>query len=259
MYECLIITSGRIGDSHLVTSLYEAAVKKNGILTSLVDAILHAYRVCDAHQKVISYTYQLFTDKYAITSLQYEEILRTLIPHKEYDALCLHIIEKMKEYNRLISIPILNILLNTLDVRFPELTIALIHQTRLNNHYRSFLNIILSREMTKFSEKNNPQGMFVIYREMSNQRLPLNCSELSRVKRVIGELLVRDPEYPFHVREDDHVFSGLFTASWMQQYCKTTEDIPMFARRLCRSNRNKSVELFEGLKYVGQIGNSHSD
>lgn len=56
-YECVIITAGRIGDSHLVTMLYEAAVKKNGQRMSLVDALLHAYRVCDAHQKVISFTY----------------------------------------------------------------------------------------------------------------------------------------------------------------------------------------------------------
>ena len=58
LYECFIITAGRIGDSHLVTTLYESAVKKNGRLTSLVDAVFHAYRVCDAHQKVISYTFQ---------------------------------------------------------------------------------------------------------------------------------------------------------------------------------------------------------
>ena len=223
-----------------------------------MDAILHAYRVCNAHQKVISYTYQLFTDKYAITSLQYEEILRTLISHKEYDSLCLHIIEKMKEHNRHISIPILSILLNTLDVRSPELTIALIHQTRFSKQYRSFLNIILSREMTKFSEKSNPRGMIAIYREMSNQRLPLSGSELSRVKRIIGELLASDPEYPFHIREDDHVFSELVAASWLQQYCKTTEDIHVFAQRVRRSNRNKSVELFEGLKYVGRGGSGRN-
>ena len=106
--------------------------------------------------------------------------------------------------------------------------------------------------MTKFSEKSNPQGMFAIYREMSNQRLPLSRSELSRVKRIIGELLASDPEYPFHIREDDHIFSELFAANWMQQYCKTMEDIPAFAQRVRQSNRNKSIELFEGLKYVGK-------
>ena len=250
MYECLIITLGRIGDSRLVTTLYETAVKKNGILTSLVDAVLHAYRVCNAHQKVISYTYQLFTDNYAITSTQYEEILRTLTPHAEYDSLCQHIINKMKEHNRQISIPILSILLNTLDVRSPSLTISLIRQTRFGEHHQSFLNILLSREMTKFSEKSHPQGMFDIYREMSDQHLPLNISELSRLKRIMNELLESDANYPFNIRVDDHLFTELFTACWMQQYGRTSEGVGIFAERVRRSQRNKTIEFFEGLKYV---------
>lgn len=248
MYECLIITAGRIGDSQLVSTLYESAVKRNGRLTSLIDAILHAYRVCDSHQKMISYVYQLFNENVRITSMQYEDILRTLIVHSEYDSLCDHIIGKMREQNRFISLPILSILLNSLDVRSPKLTVALIRQTRFYYKNPPLLNIIFSREIVKFSEKKQPEGVFELYREMSSDHLYLNMSELSRLKRVIGELMQSD--YKFAVRSDDDVFTRLYCQCWLEQRCQSSEDISDYVDMIRTSNRNHSIEFFEGLKFV---------
>ena len=246
LYECFIITAGRIGDSHLVTTLYESAVKKNGRLTSLVDAVFHAYRVCDAHQKVISYTYQLFSENVRISSSQYEDILRTLTTHKEYDSLCLHIVSKMQEEHRFLSLPILSILLNTIDIRLPALTVGFIRQTRYFNENPPLLNTILSREITKFSEKKQPEGMFEVYKEMSRRHLPLNTSEESRLRRVIGELMKAN--YSFSVRNDDDLFTRLYAQCWLEQ----KRDVAEFAERIKESGRNRSIELFEVFKFVGK-------
>ncbi len=248
MYECLIITAARIGDSQLVSTLYESAVKRNGRLTSLIDALLHAYRVCDSHQKLISYVYQLFNENVKITSIQYEDILRTLVLHSEYDSLCNHIITKMREQNCFISLPILSILLNSIDVRSSSLTIAFIRQTRFSHKNAPLLNIILSREIVKFSEKKQPKGVFELYREMSNEHLQLDLSELSRLKRVIGELI--QSGYQFTIRSDDDVFTRLYSQCWLEQRCKSSEDISEYADMIRCSMRNRSVEFFEGLKFV---------
>ena len=246
LYECFIITAGRIGDSHLVTTLYESAVKKNGRLTSLVDAVFHAYRVCDAHQKVISYTYQLFSENVRISSSKYEDILRTLTTHKEYDSLCLHIVSKMQEEHRFLSLPILSILLNTIDIRLPALTVGFIRQTRYFNENPPLLNTILSREITKFSEKKQPEGMFEVYKEMSRRHLHLNTSEESRLRRVIGELMKAN--YSFSVRNDDDLFTRLYAQCWLEQ----KRDVAEFAERIKESGRNRSIELFEVFKFVGK-------
>ena len=247
-YECAIITAGRIGDVKLISSLYSAAVKKNGKTCALRDALLHAYRVCDAHQRLISTTYQLFTDHVSITSVQYEDILRTLVAHSEYDSLCEHIVLKMKEQNRMISLPVLSILLNSLDVRSPRLTVLLINQTRFHNDNPPLLNIILSRELTKFSEKKEPRGMVLIYKEMSRRKLKVNCSELSRLKRVIGELMYSD--YFFDISDDDDVFTQLWTQCWLEKNCLSEDDVCSFIEMVHHSKRSHVVELFELFKFV---------
>lgn len=248
MYESIIITAGRIGDSKLVSTVYETGISKNGSTTSLRDALLHAYRVCDAHQKVISYTYQLFSDNIEITSCQYEDILRTLVCHEEYDSLCEHILGKMKNQNKYLSLPILSILLNTLDIRSPKLTVLLINQTRYNNNNPPLLNLILSREMMKFSEKQNPEGMLVIYEEMSRRELSPSVSEQSRLKRAVSSLMKEG--FSFDVSNGDDLFCQLWSQSWLELRIPSDETVNLFLDIIKHSNKNHSIQLHELLKYV---------
>ena len=248
MYESIIITAGRIGDSKLVSMIYEASVKKNGNTVSLRDALLHAYRVCDAHQKVISYTYQLFSDNVEITSCQYEDILRTLICHEEYDSLCEHILSKMKLQGKYISLPILSVLLNTLDIRSPSLSILLINQTRYYKENPPLLSLLLSREMMKFSEKQNPKGMIVVYKEMARRGIHPSVSEMARLKRAIA-LLMKNGE-SFDIPVGDDVFTSLWCEDWLELRNPSDETIECFIDILRHSNRNHTVEYYELLKYV---------
>ena len=248
-YECAIVTAGRIGDVKSISLLYSKAAKKYGRTCLLRDSLLHAYRVCDAHQRLISMTYQLFTDHVNITSSQYEDILRTLAKHKEYDSLSEHIIQKMKEESKMISLPVLNILLNMLDVRSPRLTILFIEQTYFLNSNLPLLNIILSREMTKFSEGKSYDGMIQVYKEMSKRKIPVTSSELSRLKRVVGELMASN--YHFDISDDDDAFTHIWSRCWLEQKVQSEDDIGSFAEIIKHSRRNQGVELFELLEIVG--------
>ena len=247
-YECAIVTAGRIGDIKSISLLYSKAAKKFGKTCLLRDALLHAYRVCDAHQRLISMTYQLFTDHVSISSSQYEDILRTLVKHKEYDSLCEHIIQKMKEESKMLSLPVLNILLNMLDVRSPRLTILFIEQTHFLNSNPPLLNIILSREMTKFSEGKSYDGMIQVYKEMSKRKLPVTSSELSRLKRVVGELM--NSNYHFDIADDDDTFTHIWSRCWLEQNIKSEDDIGSFVELIRHSTKSQGVELFELLKIV---------
>lgn len=248
MYESIIITAGRIGDPKLVTTIFEAAEKKNGSTSSLREALLHAYRVCDAHQKIISYTYQLFSENVEISSCQYEDILRTLIQHTEYDSLCEHIIGKMKEQKKYISLPVLNILLNTLDIRSPKLTNLFINQTRYHNENPPLLNLILSREMMRFSEKKFPEGMLVIYKEMSLRGLHPSDSELSRLKRSVS--LLMKTGYQFDIPQEDDLFTHIWCQNWLGSRLPGNATVLQFVDVMKHSQRNHAVELFELLNYV---------
>ena len=254
-YECIIITAGRIGDSRLVSTLYEAAVKKNGNRVSLRDALLHAYRVCDAHQKVISVTYGLFSENSEISSIQYEDILRTLIIHSEYDSLCVHIVGKMQEQQRFLSLPVLSILLNSLGTRSPSLAIQLINQTRFHTNDKELLNVILSREMTKCSEQKNPQGMLLLYCEMQRRGILVDDSEASRLKRCIHTLMKQ--EYEFHVAKSDDVFTRLWSECWLEDNGNECSRIDDFVDRIKHSERSRIVELTALLKHVGFAVSSH--
>lgn len=248
MYENIIITAGRIGDSKLVTTIFEAAEKKNGSTSSLREAVLHAYRVCDAHQKVISYTYQLFSENVEISSCQYEDILRTLIPHKEYDSLCDHILGKMKEQNKFISLPVLSILLNMLDIRSSKLTTLLINQTRYYKENPPLLNLILSREMMRFSEKKSPEGLLTVYKEMALRGLRPSESELSRLKRSIS--LLMKSNFVFDIPKEDDYFTQIWCQSWLEGKLPGNDTVFHFVDMMKHSDRNHSVELFELFKYV---------
>lgn len=248
MYESIIITAGRIGDPKMVLTVFEAAVSRNGSTVSLRDTLLHAYRVCDAHQRVISYTYQLFSDNVEITSSQYEDILRTLVCHTEYDSLCEHILSKMKEQKKFLSLPVLSIILNSLEVRSPTLTLLCINQTRYYKENPPLLNLILSREMMKFSEKQNPKGMLEIFKEMSKRGLFPSISEQSRLKRAITLLMKSD--YYFDFSKENDIFTQLWCQSWFDTKPITHDTILMFIDLMKHSNRNHSIELYELLQYV---------
>ena len=248
MYESIIITAGRIGDAQLISTIYEAAIKKNGCTVSLRDALLHAFRVCDAHQKVISFTYQLFSENVEITSCQFEDILRTLICHVEYDSLCEHIIGKMKEQKKTISLPVLSILLNYVDVRSPKLTTAFINQTRYNKQNSSLLNLILSRELMRFSENQFPEGMMCIYKEMSAGGLTPSQSEISRLKRSVAVLMKNG--YIFDIPKEDDLFTEIWSQNWLEMNIPTMSSIDNFMNIIKQSKRNQTVQLFELFKFV---------
>ena len=152
----------------------------------------------------------------------------------------------MQEEHRFLSLPILSILLNTIDIRLPALTVGFIRQTRYFNENPPLLNTILSREITKFSEKKQTEGMFEVYKEMSRRHLHLNTSEESRLRRVIGELMKAN--YSFSVRNDDDLFTRLYAQCWLEQ----KRDVAEFAERIKESGRNRSIELFEVFKFVGK-------
>ena len=247
-YECVIITAGRIGDSRLVTMLYDAAVKKNGQRMSLVDALLHAYRVCDAHQKVISFTYGLFSENAEITAIQYEDILRTLTTHPEYDSLCVHIVSKMKSQNRFLSLPVLSILLNSLETRSPSLSVQLINQTRFQKGDKDLLNVILSREMTKCSEQQNPQGMLCLYCEMQTRGIAIDDSETSRLKRCIHTLMRSG--YVFDVPKSDDVFTRLWSECWLEERETSSSNLDDYLDEMKHSERNHMIELAVLLRFV---------
>lgn len=247
-YECVIITAGRIGDSSLVTMLYEAAVKKNGNRTSLIDALLHAYRVCDAHQKVISFTYGLFSENSKISSIQYEDILRTLTTHAEYDSLCEHIVSKMKSQNRYLSLPVLSILLNALETRSPSLSVQLIRQTHFQKGDKDLLNVILSREMTKCSEQQNPQGMLCLYCEMQNRGIAIDDSETSRLKRCIHTLMRSG--FVFDVAKNDNVFTRLWSECWLEEREKLPSNLDDFLDVMKHSERNHTIEMEVLMRFV---------
>lgn len=110
------------------------------------------------------------------------------------------------------------------------------------------LNVILSREMTKCSEQQNPQGMLCLYCEMQKRGIAIDDSETSRLKRCI-HILMRSG-YVFDVPKSDDVFTRLWSECWLEERESSPSNLEDYLDEMKHSERNRMIELAVLLRFV---------